>query len=290
MLTPRAMWMVVLASFFAALVQRGGVYLGFWGQDHNPNIEFSLLIVFAYLASLVFCLRIAREHESSPSMHLAWMLFAGSSALSVIRHCVFCVQASGIYPDFHGESFYLPSQIPMAIALVLMFVGLLSMWSAISSLGLGFHAKRIDVISVTIMLLMLPPILLRDPEKVPKFVSGWNTILPLAGAILLPACAAIAIFLYRAALQMRGGDTARFLQCLICYPAMRLVAMLISVDSHLNQIAVLTWLAYAIFHTAPLVFTLALAYRWQITAKATAAMRAEQATWPQLYPAATSAS
>jgi hypothetical protein len=112
----------------------------------------------------------------------------------------------------------------------------------------------------------------------------------LAGAILLPACAAIAIFLYRTALQMRGGDTARFLQCLICYPAMRLVAMLISVDSHLNQIAVLTWLAYAIFHTAPLVFTLALAYRWQITAKATVAMRAEQAAWQQLYPVATSAS
>jgi hypothetical protein len=134
------------------------------------------------------------------------------------------------------------------------------------------------------MLLMLPPILFRDPEGVAKFVTGWIAILPFAGAILLPACAGIAMFLRRTAIQMRGGETARFLQFLICYPAMRLLAMLLSVDSHLNRIPVLAVLGYALFHTAPLVFTLALAYRWRITAKATVAMRAERANWTQYYP------
>jgi hypothetical protein len=283
-IAPAWVWAAVTANFVCALAQRGGVVLGFWRQAHNPNLEFSAIIVFSYVVSLLLCLRIAREHEGSPAMHLAWMLFAGSCGLSVIRHCVICVQASGLYPDFRGESIYLPTQLPMAVALVLLFVGLLSMWSAISALGLGFHPKRIDVASVTLMLLMLPPILLRDPERVPKFVSGWLAILGLAGAILLPACAGIAVFLRRAALQMRGGQMARFLQCLICYPAMRLLAMLISVDSHLNAIPALMVFGYAIFHTAPLVFTLALAYRWQITAKAEAAMRAERAAWNEHYP------
>jgi hypothetical protein len=197
---------------------------------------------------------------------------------------VYCVMATGWFPDFRGQASYLPTQVPMAIALVLLFVGLLCMWNAFSALGLGFHAKRVDLAIVTLMLLMLPPILFRDPEGVPKFVTGWLTILPFAGAVLLPACAGIALFLRRTAMQMRGGETARFLLCLICYPAMRLFAMLVTIDPHVNAIQPLSVFRYAVFHTAPLVFTLALAYRWQITAKAVAAMQAERDTWNKYYP------
>lgn len=288
--SPAAIWVAVIATFTAAFIQRGGVMLGLWGQAHNPNFEFLLIIVVSYIASLVLSLRIAREHENSPAMHFAWTMFAGSSALSIIRHSIQAFAALDLTASYSARTLYLAAQVPMAIALVLLFVGLLSMWSAFSSLGLGFHVRRADAAIVTIMLLMLPPILFRDQEGVAKFVTGWITILPFAGAILLPACAAIAIFLRRTAVQMRGGETARVLQFLICYPAMRLIAMLISVDSHLNHIAVLTVFAYAVFHAAPLVFTLALAYRWRITAKATVAMRAERATWNEFYPVETSVS
>jgi len=289
-ITPAWVWIAVLGTFSGALIQRGGVILGYWGQVNNPTLAFSLIIVFAYVVSLLLCLRIAREHANSPAMHFAWMLFAGSCALSIVRHGVQCAMATGFFPNFHGEASYLPTQLPMAVALVLLFVGLLAMWSAFSALGLGFHATRVDVAMVTLMLLMLPPILFRDPERVPKFVTGWIAILPFAGAVLLPGCAGIAVFLHRTAMQMRGGETARFLQFLICYPAMRLVAMLIAVDSRLNAIPALTVLGYAIFHTAPLVFTLALAYRWRITATAAAAMQGERDTWNELYPGETTAS
>jgi hypothetical protein len=289
-LTPEWIWIAVLATFSGALVQRGGVILGFWGQAHDPNLAFSLIIVFSYVASLILCLRIAREHENSAAMHFAWVLFAGSCALSIVRHSIYCVMATGLYPNFKGESSYLSTQIPMAIALVLFFVGLLCMWNAFSALGLGFHSTRVDFALVTLMLLMLPPILFRDPESVPKFVTGWLTIFPFAGAILLPACAGIALFLRRTAMQMRGGETARFLLCLICYPTMRLFAMLVTVDPHLNAISPLAVFRYAVFHTAPVVFTLAVAYRWQITAKATAAMQSERANWNEFYPVETSIS
>ncbi len=285
MIAPDNVRIAVLACFLAALVQRAGVYLGFWTQEHDPNLGFSLLIVASYISSFALCLRIAREHENSPGMHAAWILFAGSCAFSVVRHCAFCIQASGAYPNFDGKEFYLASQVPMAIALILFFVGLICMWSAISALGLGFHPKRIDAVAVTAMILMLPPILSRDTDQSPAFIRGWIAILPFAGATLLPACAAIAVFLHRTAIQMRGGETARYLRYLICYPALRLVAMLISVDSHLNRTPALMVFAYAIFHTAPLVLTLALAYRWRITAKATEAMRSGPATWERFYPA-----
>ena len=285
-----SVWVVVVATFLSALAQRAGVMLGLWGQARNPNLEFSLLLVGAYLVSLVLCIRLAREHENSPGMHFAWMLFAGSCAFSVIRHLVYFYFAIDLTWNISSKTSYLVTQLPMAIALVLLFAGLLSMWSAFSSLGLGFHARRLDVGLVTVMLLMLPPILFRDPEGVARFVRGWIAILPFAGAVLLPACAAIALLLRRIALQMRGGDTARFLLYLICYPAMRLIAMLISLDSHLNRVPALMVFGYAIFHTAPLVFTLALAYRWQITAKAAEAMEIEQGSWDKLYPIVSSAS
>ncbi len=289
-LSPGVVWTVSAATFACALVQRGGVMLGYWGQAHNPNLEFSLTIVVSYLASLILSLRIAGEHEKSPAMHFAWMLFAGSAALSILRHSIYCLIALDLTRNVGSREVYLATQIPMAIALVLLFVGLLSMWSAFSGLGLGFHLRRIDVAAVTVMLLMLPPILFRDPEGVAEFVTGWVAILPFAGAILLPACAGIAVFLHRTAVQMRGGDTALFLEYLICYPALRLLAMLITVDSHLNRIPVLMVFGYAIFHTAPLIFTVALAYRWRITAKAAVALRAERAAWTELYPIESSAS
>jgi hypothetical protein len=287
---PTGVWVVWIVAFLSASVQRCGVMLGYWGQAHNPNFEFSLIIVLSYGSSLILCLRIAREHERSPAMHFAWMLFAGSCTLSIVRHAIYCLMALDLTRNVNSKEIYLASQLPMAVALVLFFVGLLSMWSAFSALGLGFHIQRSDAAIVTLMLLMLPPILFRDPEGVAKFITGWIAILPFTGAILLPACAGIAVFLRRTAIQMRGGDTARFLLFLICYPAMRLVAMLITVDSHLNRFPALIVFGYAIFHTAPLIFTLALAYRWEITSKASVAMKAERSTWHALYPVEVSTS
>jgi len=60
--------------------------------------------------------------------------------------------------------------------------------------------------------------------------------------------------------------------------------MLIAVDPHLRQFTWLGVLGYAIFQIAPLIFTLALAYRWQITVKSSVAMAAGSETWKDLYP------
>ena len=282
--TPRAVWSVLVAAFCAALIQRTGVLLGYWKQSYNPNTPFALLMVVAYAVSLVLCLNIAADHRSSPAMRNAWFLFAGSSALSILRHLTQAAVASGLFPGLGREASYIPVQVPMALALILLFAGLLSMWGAFSALRLGFHPKRIDIAAVMLMLLMLPPILIRNAERLPAFVSGWAVALPFAGALFLPACGGIAVLLHRTAIQMRGGRTALALRVLIWYPGLRLAAMLASVDPFLRAIPALSVVAYAVYQTAPLVFTLALAYRWQITVKASAALEAEAVTWRELYP------
>ncbi len=68
---------------------------------------------------------------------------------------------------------------------------------------------------------------------------------------------------------------ARVLLCLIWFPGVRLVAMLISVDPHLRTLTPVAVVAYTLYQTAPLVFTLALAYRWQITVRAAEAIASD---------------
>ncbi len=273
------------AVFSLALVQRTGVVLGYWQQQYNPNTPFALFLAFSYAISLALCLKIAGDHKGSPAMQFAWLLFAGSAAMSILRHLFQAAVASLWFPSFDRQASYIPIQLPMAIALVLLFAGLLSMWTAFSALRLGFHARRSDLVLVTAMLLMLPPILVGNTDRIPAFVSGWVMILPFAGAILLPACGGMAVLIRRIQIQMGGGDMARVLQFLIWYPGVRLIAMLASVNPYLRGIAPLSIVVYALYQTAPLLFTLALAYRWQITVKASAAIASEKAEWRELYPA-----
>ena len=287
-ITPRAVWFLLTAVFCAAVAQRSGVFLGYWKQTYNPNTPFALMMVAAYVIALAFCVQIARDHRNSPAMHFAWMLFAASSAMSIVRHVTQALVASMLIPGFGREASYIPIQLPMALALVLLFAGLLWMWSACAAVGLSFHARRIDIVGVTLMLLMLPPVLIRNVERMPAFVSGWMVMLPFAGAILLPACGAIAVLLHRTAVQMRGGETARALLFLIWYPGLRLAAMLATVEPFLRAMPVVSVLTYAVYQTAPLVFTLGLAYRWQIAVKASVALEAESETWSELYPVETS--
>ena len=283
-ITPRAGWRAIGIIFSAALIHRAGVVVGYWHQQYNPSAPFALSIVLAYALALALCLKIAGDHKGSPAMQLAWLLFAGSAAMSIVRHLFQAALASLWFPGFDRQASYIPIQLPMAIALVLLFAGLLSMWTAFSSLRLGFHARRSDLVLVTVMLLMLPPILMGNTERTPAFVTGWVTILPFAGAILLPACGGMAVLIRRIQLQMGGGDMARVLQFLIWYPGLRLIAMLASVNPHLREIAPLSVIVYALYQTAPFLFTLALVYRWQITVKASAAIAAEKEEWSEMYP------
>lgn len=272
------------AVLVAALLQRAGVLLGYWTQNYNPNTPFALLQTAVYCWSFLLCLKIAGDHKGSKGMRTAWFLFAGSAALSVLRHGIQAVVASELFPNFDQAASYVPIQAPMALALTLLFAGLLAMWGSLSSLGLGFQPRRSDIAVMVAMLLMLPPILIRNAAAMPLYVSGWVTLLPHAGAILLPACGAIAVLLHRAALEMRGGETARALRCLIWYPGIRLIAMLLSVDPRLKAIPELSLPAYALYQVAPLIFALALAYRWQMSVRAVEALQAESSRWAEIYP------
>jgi hypothetical protein len=283
-ITPRVLWITFIGAFCAAAVLRSGLLLGWWQRDDIPVASFLVLQAASYGFSATLCLKIANDHRSWPGMRWSWLLFCASSFASLIRHILEAVQSSRVIPDFRDSAAYVPVQLPMAIALVLLLAGLLCMWRSLMSLGLGFHPKLIDILVIMLMLLALPPILSRFEVQNPEFVRGWVVALPLAGAVLLPACGAIAVLLHRIATQMKGGALARVLSYLAWFPGIRLTAMLISFRPSLWLTPVLQVLDSSIYRTAPLVFALAVAYRWQITLKADAALERDIREWSELYP------
>lgn len=265
----------MLATALAAAVYRAGTTLDFWQVVPGIEAGFEVVAVAAYVWASVFCWRIANDHRGSPAMRRAWILFTASSVSSVTRHFLLALAASRLSPDFQGAGAYLPTQIPMAIALVLLFSGLVMLWNVFYELRLRFEPRQTDIIAMILMLLTLPAILIRNRERLPAGMPAWAWILPLAGALLLPACGAVAILLHRIARRLWGGMSAQTVLLLAVFPLARLVAMLLAVDPHLKRIPLLVVVGFAISKAAPLLFTLAVAYRWEITLRAAAAMESE---------------
>lgn len=267
-LTPRVVWIALAAVFLSAMVFRTGALLHWWPLGLNPNVPFGSLMVIAYAVSFRFCFSIAADHRSSPPMRFAWLLLAASAGLSIVRHSLQVVAAAGRWKALTPASLYVVYQLPMALALITLFVALLAMWRALAALRLGSHARRMDIVVVGLMLMALPPILVHYQDRLPAQTPRWALILPIAGAVFLPACGAAAVLLHRIALQTRGGGVSRVLLCLIWLPGVRLAAMLLTVDPHLRSVPLFTVLAYSLYQCAPLVFTLAVAYRWQMGVRA----------------------
>lgn len=233
----------------------------------------SIVHVAAYGAGIFLANKIAAEHRSSASVQLAWNLIGLSSGFSVIRHTAFLLHGFQLLQGMPAATYYLITQLPMALAVLAFLCGLISMWCAFSALGLGFHARRVDIALLILVVLLMPPILLSRGMQTPSPLPSNVYILRYAGPLLLPACAGIAVLLHRIAYRMRGGDMSRALLCLICYPVIRLIAALLALNPALREIKFFYVMQSSMMQVVPLLFTLGLAYRWQITVRASKAFR-----------------
>jgi len=264
----RAASAAVFAALFAALLQ--------WLSLKNPGqwntgvplVEFSLLAVAAYTVSALLCDRIAGEHQATPAMRLAWLLLSWSCWASVIRHAIFAARGMNVDPWARGIPGYITTQTPMTISLLLLLAGLLAMWRAMASLGLGFHARKLDLALFILIVVAIPPILLSEGVQRPVSDNLLVLVFRYAGAILLPAVTAVGVLLHRIVVEMRGGQLAKALRCLILFSGIRLLALMIAVNPPLKSVPGLQAVSLIALAAVPFVFTLAAAYRWQITLSA----------------------
>ncbi len=268
LLSPRWILLAAIVTFFS------GTFSLVTGVPH-PMREglVSIVHVAAYAAGIYLAGKIAAEHRSSASVQLAWNLIGLSSGFSLIRHTAFLLHGFQLLNGMPAPVYYLITQLPMALAVLSFLAGLISMWCAFSALGLGFHARRVDIALLILIVLLMPPILLSRGLQNPSELTSSIYLLRYAGPLLLPACAGIAVLLHRIAYQMRGGDMSRALLCLIAYPVLRLIAALLALNPGLRQIQILYITQASLMQIVPLLFTLGLAYRWQITVRASRAFR-----------------
>ena len=272
----------MVAALAAFILGIAGLLLGARSDTREGLV--SVIHVASYCAGVYLAWKIADEHRNSPPVRLAWILIAGSSAASVFRHTAFLLHGFHYLDWLSPASYYLLTQIPMALAVLLFLAGLITMWSAFSVLGLGFHARRMDIGLLMSIVMLTPLVLLSRGIQNPTNLIGPAVILRYAGPLLLPACAGIAVLLHRIAYQMRGGDMARALRCLILYPVIRLVSALLALNPSLRSVDILFYTQYSMMQAVPIIFTLGLAYRWRITVRASKAFEQQEFSLAEPIP------
>lgn len=272
-LSPGNVWKTALFVWLAALAVIGGSRLNWWHATHHQiRLVFACIGALSYGLSALLCRRIAGEHRDSPGMRRAWMALAASACLSLLRHSGLAVISIGPTDGPDSLSAYITTQSFMALSLVFLTAGLFLMWRTFSALELGFPVQPIDIALFVSIVVLAPPIMLSTSFTNPLPYDAMVPVFRYAGAILLSASAVMGILLHRIAVQMRGGELAKALRMLVIFTLGRLLISMLSAIPALRANAVVSILSQVIMQGIPFLFTLAAAYRWQITETARTAV------------------
>jgi len=272
-LSPGNIWKSAAFVWLAAFVVIGGSRLNWWHATHHQiRLVFALIDALAYGVAAILCLRIADEHRDSPKMRQAWMMLTVSAFFSAIRHAALAAISIRTADGPDSLAGHITAQGFMVLSLVFLTAGLFYIWRAFSALQLGFSLHPIDIVMFVSIVVLVPPIIISSSFSLP---SSYNILVPAfryAGAILLPVSAVMGILLYRIAVQMRGGELARSLRMLVIFAVGRLLMSMLNALPALRANPTVSTLDQVIMQGIPFLFTLAAAYRWQITQNARIAM------------------
>lgn len=240
----------LLLTWLAALL------LPFWGL-RSPS---SLLMAFAYSLAIYACFRVAHAVRSSRALHLAWICFGVSSAVSVVRHVL---ESQTFWNGREAHFAFL--QIPIVAALLLVIAGLISMSRFFRQAGLGFRATALDWVLFAILIVSVPVTFsLRDtlpdahsPYAVIRFFQSLSPI--LLAAVAIPA-----VLLHRITLQLEGGQLAGILRLLVAFAYLRAILLLIGRFLDPSQHSLAVQLVGSFFGVPAWLFALAAFRQWRL--------------------------
>jgi hypothetical protein len=231
------------------------------------SLAFVLGATLAHVMALILSAKVVGEFPARSKMRLAWQLIALSVAAALARHVLECVF---IGFGWRENPMFGIRQIPLVLALVLLLAGLVVLWSAFSSLGLGLHARKADYAALAAILVLVPAALIFnrqtvDTETPLRFIRA----LTLANPFLLAAPAGVGILLYRISVQLGEGQLARSLRYLAVFPSVRLLLILVnSIPGHFAHMPYIDPFRLALQHSVSWFLALAIAERWQLTLQA----------------------
>jgi hypothetical protein len=240
---------------------------GLRDQLGNWPLAFILGATLAHVMALILAVKLVHEFPARSRMRLAWQLIAQSVAAALVRHLIECFFVGF---GWRENPWFGIRQIPLVLALVLLLAGLVVMWSAFSSLGLGLHARKVDFAALASILVVVPLALIFDRNVVDSETPvRFIQVLTLANPFLLAAPAGVGILLYRISVQLGEGQLARSLRYLAVFPALRLLLILVNAaPGHFANMPYIDPFRLALQHSVSWFLALAIAERWQLTLQA----------------------
>jgi hypothetical protein len=223
--------------------------------------------VLAYGIALYYALRIGADHRAPSAMRTAWLLMAASAAVAIIRHVFDWVAYLAGWKETMLTTLVSLRQIPIVLSLLLLTAGLAAMWSSFAAIGMGLRLRFGDIAWLIVILACVPMIFsLRAVMSDAQSAYTLMRHLQSASPILLAAPALLALMLHRISQEMGGGSLAVSLRFLVAFLVTRLVGLLSGLGPWVENIPAVAVLTQAVNWSAPWIFTLALVYRWRVTA------------------------
>jgi hypothetical protein len=272
-ITPAKLWIAVGASTFLGLIRLAVERLA-PGSDwvRGSEVLYQWIAATAYGFAAHYAFKIAGDHRGPSTMRTAWLLIALGGLGEVVRHSFECLAFGLGWTEIGAsETNALVSlrQIPMVLALVLLLAGLIAMWSSFTAIGLGVRWRRKDALIILAVLVFISLIMpLRDSLSDAQSVYPLITHIQSANPPLIAAAAVIGLVLYRISTEMQGGQLAASLSCMVAYLMARLVAMLLNLSPNLRGVLAFDVVARVTWWSVPLLFLLAVVYRWRLTLSA----------------------
>jgi hypothetical protein len=233
-----------------------------------PPMTLSASLVAAFLAW-----QVAADLPADSSMRRGWWLMTASAAMAVVRYFLELVAE---YADWKVATDPIISlrQVPGVVSLMLLLASLVLIWRSFARMGLGLSPRKPDLLAILALLLLLPPIIWyrRSLEDAGSIYLLFR-YLQFSQPFLLAITGGFAVVLLRIAEEAGDGQLARSLRYLAYFLILRLVLMMSAIVPAIQQFVPFRVIRVGTFGVAPWLFTLAIAYRWQLTESARAALR-----------------
>jgi hypothetical protein len=271
-LTPKFVRAALVTTAVVAFVYRIGRQTA-W-RDLLGNWSFAFLVgaTVAHVIASILAVKLVQEFPKGSRMRLAWVLIAASNLGGLVRHVFECVV---IRAGYWRHPVFGLRQIPLVLALVLLLAGLVVMWSAFSSLGLGLRVYKRDIVALAALMLVVPPALIFERHEM-DLDSPFAVvrILNLISPFFFAATAGLGLLLYRLSVQLGEGQLARSLRYLALFPAARLLLSVLTIfPDEVLGVPYLRPFLFALTYTVSWFLALAMAERWQLTLDAARQMK-----------------
>ena len=205
----------------------------------------------AYLMALLSCGRAASLYPKNSPIRFGWLAMAGNCVLSIARHTVL----NPLFEPVAGtkERVYFLSQTLMLPGLVLVLVGMLSIWWGVYRLGLGFRVRWFDCAGIVAAAGMVTWIFRGHLSHAHS--DDGTAILQALSLSLLIGIGGVGLLLHGLSLQMGGGRLAVVMRCVAVYALARSLLTLSQGDR--ESYSLLWWLC---FYSVPWIFAFGAAY------------------------------